>query len=86
MKTEIIEAKPAGKEPPTPAPKKVKVLLIRFTDQNYEEVLEGANWDQVMQELFQRYPSWVIEPLWECLKLKYPDIKYLCIMNEPYLK
>ncbi|RLC87264.1 MAG: hypothetical protein DRJ03_06455 [Chloroflexi bacterium] len=86
MKTEIIEAKPAGKEPPTPAPKKVKVLIKKASNIEYEEVLERANWDQIMQELFRRFGSWVVEPIWGCYKEKYPDAEYLCTMYDDYLE
>jgi len=86
MRGEIVEAKPVKEEPPTPAPKKIKVLLLKASTFDFEEVLERTNWDQIMEELFRRYDSWIIEPIWESYKQRYPDVEYQCMMYDDYLE
>ncbi len=83
---DIVVAKPAGKEPPTPAPKKIKVLLLKAVDSSYREILERANLDQVTKELSRQYNSWIIEPLWDFLKKTYPDVEYICVVYDGYLE
>ncbi len=83
---DIVMAKPAEEEPPTPAPKKIKILIKKASDTSHEEILERTNWDQIMQELFRRFGSWVVEPIWGYYKEKYPDVEYLCTMYDDYLE
>jgi len=82
----VVQARPVKQEPPTPGPKRIKVLLLKASTFDFEEVLERANWDQVMEELFKRYDTWIIEPIWEGYKRKYPDIEYQCMMYDDYLE
>lgn len=64
----------------------MKVLIMKASDPDYEEVLEKGNWNELMTELFKRYEAWVIEPLWEFLKRRYPSVDYQCIMYDGYLE
>jgi len=84
MRGGIVEAKPVKEEPPTPSPKKIKVLLLKASSAEFEEVLERGNWNQVIQELFKRYSTWVIGP--NVFREKYPDIEYQCTMYDDYLE
>ena len=66
--------------------KEMKVLVLKCSDYSYEEELEAKDWNEIMKELLSRYPSWVIEPIYEHLKRRHPDIEYQCLMYDGYLE
>jgi len=52
--------------------REMKVLVLKCSDYSYEEELEAKEWNEIMKELLSRYPSWVIEPIYEHLKRRHP--------------
>ena len=66
--------------------KEMKVLVLKCSDYSYEEELEAKDWNEIMKELLSRYDSWVIEPIYDYLKARYPDIEYQCVMYDSYLE
>jgi len=66
--------------------KEMKVLVLKCSDYSYEEELEAKDWNEIMKELLSRYPSWVIEPIYDFLKKRHPNIEYQCLMYDSYLE
>ena len=60
----------------------MKVLIIKASDPDYEEVIEVQDWNEAMKRLLKKYDTWIIEPIWEILKVKYPDVEWVAIMYD----